>query len=255
MNKRIKNLLVLLILVKRDYALQFAGSLLGILWILIQSLSLIFIYTFVFFVLNKASNLPSSNLDYSSYIFSGLLFWIPLQEMLIRGVSILTENRQLIKRSTLGVDLFLWIPFIQMLIHSFVISIPVFVVLASVGSLNYHLFYLSYFMMIAVGLYLMLVLSYLARINILLKDISPIIRLFSQFLFWTLPVLYFPTGILKEVNQYNPLIVPIDLFRFIVLKDYSLQFPFFIFLIPLIFFIIIFCLTRFKLDEVVMDHL
>jgi lipopolysaccharide transport system permease protein len=232
-----------------------ARGLLGILWILIQSLSLIFIYTFVFFVLNKASNLPSSNLDYSSYIFSGLLFWIPLQEMLIRGVSILTENRQLIKRSTLGVDLFLWIPFIQMLIHSFVISIPVFVVLAWVGSLNYQLFYLSYFMMIAVGLYLMLVLSYLARINILLKDISPIIRLFSQFLFWTLPVLYFPTGILKEVNQYNPLIVPIDLFRFIVLKDYSLQFPFFIFLIPLVFFIIIFCLTRFKLDEVVMDHL
>ncbi len=255
MNIAIKKLQVLWILVKRDYALQFAGSLLGILWMLIQSLSLVLIYTFVFFILNKASNLPNSNLDYSSYIFSGLLFWIPLQEMLVRGVTILTDNRQLIKRSTLGANLFLWIPFLQMLIHSFVISIPIFIVLYFVGSLDYRFFYFAYLLIFVVGLYLMLVLEYLARINILLKDISPIVRLFTQFLFWSLPVLYFPNGILKEVNHYNPLIVPIDLFRFIVLKEYTLQFPILIFLFPFAFFVLIFLLSRFKLDEVVMDHL
>lgn len=255
MNKALKNLQVLWILVKRDYALQFAGSLLGILWMLIQSLSLIGIYTFVFFILNKTSSLPNSKLDYSSYIFSGLLFWIPLQEMLIRGVTILTDNRQLIKRSSLGVNLFLWIPFLQMLIHSFVISIPVFLVLFWSGSLEYRFFYFAYLIVFVTGLYLMLVLEYLARVNILLKDISPIMRLFSQIIFWTLPILYFPSGILKEVNLYNPFIILLDVFRFIVLRDYTLQFPLFLFLIPLSFFIFIFLLTRFKLDEVVMDHL
>lgn len=250
-----KNLQILWILVKRDYALQFAGSLLGIVWMLIQSLSLIAIYTFVFFILNKTSNIQNSKLDYPSYIFSGLLFWIPLQEMLIRGVTILTDNRQLIKRSSLGINLFLWIPFLQMLIHSFVISIPVFFLLLLSGSLDYSIFYLSYLVVFISGLYLMLVLEYLARVNILLKDISPIMRLFSQILFWTLPVLYFPSGILKEVNLYNPFIVLLDVFRFIVLKDYSLQFPVYIFLFPLSLFVIIFTLTRFKLDEVVMDHI
>ncbi len=255
MNRALKNLQVLWILVKRDYALQFAGSLLGILWILIQSMSLIGIYTFVFFILNKTSSLPNSKLDYSSYIFSGLLFWIPLQEMLIRGVTILTDNRQLIKRSSLGVNLFLWIPFLQMLIHSFVISIPVFLVLFWSGSLDYRFFYFAYLIVFIAGLYLMLVLEYLARVNILLKDISPIMRLFSQIIFWTLPVLYFPSGILKEVNLYNPFIILLDVFRFIVLRDYTLQFPILLFLFPLSFFILIFLLTRFKLDEVVMDHL
>ena len=255
MNNAIKNLQVLWILVKRDYALQFAGSLLGILWMLIQSLSLISIYTFVFFILNKSSNLPNSKLDYSSYIFSGLLFWIPLQEMLIRGVSILTDNRQLIKRSSLGVNLFLWIPFLQMIIHSFVISIPVFIVLLWSGSLDYRFFFFSYPIILITGLYLMLVLEYLARVNILLKDISPIMRLLSQIIFWTLPVLYFPSGVLREVNLYNPFIIPLDVFRFLVLKDYSIQFPVLIFIFPLSFFVLVFLLTRFKLDEVVMDHL
>ena len=255
MKLALKNLQILWILVKRDYALQFAGSVLGILWMLIQSLSLISIYTFVFFILNKSSNLPDSKLDYSSYIFVGLLFWIPLQEMLVRGVTILTDNRQLIKRSSLGPNLFLWIPFLQMLIHSFVISIPVFGILFWKGSLDLGYFYLSYLVMFVTGLYLMFVLEYPARINILLKDISPIMRLIAQILFWTLPVLYFPSGTLREVNLYNPLLIPLDIFRTITLQDYSIQFPIFLFLIPLSIFILIFILTRFKLDEVVLDHL
>ena len=185
----------------------------------------------------------------------GLLFWIPLQEMLVRGVTILTDNRQLIKRSSLGPNLFLWIPFLQMLIHSFVISIPVFGILFWKGSLDLGYFYLSYLVMFVTGLYLMFVLEYLARINILLKDISPIMRLIAQILFWTLPVLYFPSGTLREVNLYNPLLIPLDIFRTITLQDYSIQFPIFLFLIPLSIFILIFILTRFKLDEVVLDHL
>lgn len=250
-----KNLQVLWILVKRDYVLQFAGSLLGVLWMLIQSLSLISIYTFVFFILNRTPNQFNSNLDFTSYIFVGLLFWIPLQEMMIRGVSILTDNRQLIKRSTLGVNFFLWIPFVQMMIHSIVISIPIFLILSIQQNIDYRFFIFSYLIHFFSGLYLMLVLEYLARINILLKDISPIMRLLAQILFWTLPILYFPSDFLKAVNQYNPFIVLLDTFRFVVLKNYSLQFPVYFILPPLTLFAFVFAMTRLKLDEVVMDHL
>ncbi|HMV45395.1 MAG TPA: ABC transporter permease [Leptospiraceae bacterium] len=253
--KFLQNLQVLWILVKRDYALQFAGSLLGVIWMLIQSLSLIAIYTFVFFILNKTPNLPKSQINFSSYIFVGLLFWIPTQEMMIRGVSILTDNRQLIKRSTLKINFFLWIPFVQMMLHSFVISIPIFLILAIQGSIDYRLFLLGYLVLFFTGLYLMLVLEYLARLNILLKDISPIIRLFAQIIFWTLPILYFPDGVLKEVNNWNPFVVFLDLFRFLILKEYALQFPVYFLFAPLFIFLFIFILTHLKFDEVVMDHL
>ncbi|MCE9499622.1 MAG: ABC transporter permease, partial [Leptospira sp.] len=55
-------LLLILVLVRRDYALQFAGSLLGISWMLIQNLSLILIYTIVFLLFNR------SNLNGNLYI-------------------------------------------------------------------------------------------------------------------------------------------------------------------------------------------
>lgn len=97
----LKNLPILWILVRRDYALQFAGSALGISWMLVQNLSLILIYTIVFLFIHLKGN-PESASYFIGYTFSGLLFWIPLQEYIIRGTSILTENRQLIKRSPLG---------------------------------------------------------------------------------------------------------------------------------------------------------
>lgn len=178
----LKNLPILWILVRRDYALQFAGSALGISWMLIQNLSLILIYTIVFLFIHLKGN-PESASDFIGYAFSGLLFWIPLQEYIIRGTSILTENRQLIKRSPLGPEIFLWIPYIQMLIHFTVTAVPVLVVLGILGKLNLVLFPISIFIMFVVGYLLSFIQGYLARANVILRDITPLIRLISQFFF------------------------------------------------------------------------
>lgn len=189
----LKNLPILWILVRRDYALQFAGSALGISWMLIQNLSLILIYTIVFLFIHLKGN-PESASDFIGYAFSGLLFWIPLQEYIIRGTSILTENRQLIKRSPLGPEIFLWIPYIQMLIHFTVTAVPVLVVLGILGKLNLVLFPISIFIMFVVGYLLSFIQGYLARANVILRDITPLIRLISQFFFWSLPILYVSSG-------------------------------------------------------------
>ncbi|OCC28122.1 Uncharacterized protein GNX_3316 [Leptospira interrogans serovar Canicola] len=181
----LKNLPILWILVRRDYALQFAGSALGISWMLVQNLSLILIYTIVFLFIHLKGN-PESASDFIGYTFSGLLFWIPLQEYIIRGTSILTENRQLIKRSPLGPEIFLWIPYIQMLIHFTVTAVPVLVVLGILGKLNLVLFPISIFIMFVVGYLLSFIQGYLARANVILRDITPLIRLISQFFFLVL---------------------------------------------------------------------
>lgn len=191
----LKNLPILWILVRRDYALQFAGSALGISWMLVQNFSLILIYTIVFLYLHLKGN-PESASNFIGYSFSGLLFWIPLQEYIIRGTSILTENRQLIKRSPLGPEIFLWIPYIQMLIHFTVTAVPVLIVLSILGKLNLILFPISIFIMFAVGYLLSFIQGYLARANVILRDITPLIRLISQFFFgpcrfcMCLPVFY-----------------------------------------------------------------
>lgn len=249
----LSKLSVLWILVRRDYALQYAGSFLGITWMLLQNLTLIFIYAFVFLVLNLKN--PQTQSDYSGYVFSGLLFWIPLQELLLRGTSILTDNRQLIKRSSLGMDLFLWVPFVQYMIHFTLTAIPIGIILYFYSGFALGGFLLSFFWMGFVGLYVLLLINYLSRLNIILKDISPLVRLLSQLLFWSLPILYYPNGILGAINQYHPLMIPLDVFRSLVLVGHSSSFSYITFFPYLAVFLCIFYLSRKRFHQVVLDQL
>ncbi|MCB1178919.1 MAG: ABC transporter permease, partial [Leptospiraceae bacterium] len=174
-------------LCKRDYAIQFAGSILGLFWVVIQSVVLISLYLMIFWVLDIH---PTSKASSISYIITGILFWLPIQEFLNRGTVILTENRQLIKKTGLGVNIFLKVPLFQMYLHFLILSIPCYIVLYFLGSLNLSFFFVSFIWYIILGLILYPIISYLGRANVILKDISPVIRLFLQVLFWGSPLLY-----------------------------------------------------------------
>ncbi len=240
------------ILVKRDYALQYAGSFLGVFWMFIQNLSLVLIYVFVILIFQKETT-PK----FFSNLFSGLLFWLPLQEMFLRGTTILSDNRNLIKRSSLGLKIFLNIPFYQMLIHYLFISLPIFILLLYYSKLNLKLFSLSFIFMLFCGKFVQLGISYLARANIILKDISPVIRLTSQGFFWTLPIMYDSSNseILKKINVLNPLNTLLDFFRFLVLSDYNIQFTPLYFTPFLLIFITVYLLSEKKFHKIILDHL
>ncbi|MDF3819290.1 ABC transporter permease [Leptospira sp. 96542] len=248
-----EKLSILWALVRRDYALQYAGSFLGISWMLLQNLALISIYALVFLILNLKT--PATQEDFTAYLLTGLLFWIPIQEFLVRGTGILTDNRSLLKRSSLGIDLFLWIPFVQYLIHCFVTSIPVFLYLVFQNKIQISGLLLGYFVLIATGLYLMLLIHYLSRLNVLLRDISPLIRLVSQLIFWGIPVLYYPTGLLRELNTFNPFTIPLDIFRSTIIIGYQVQFDWFGVLPFLFFFFLVYLLSKRKFQSVILDHL
>lgn len=244
---------ILWALVRRDYALQYAGSFLGISWMFLQNLALISIYAFVFLVLNLKN--PSTQDEFTAYLLSGLLYWIPLQELLVRGTGILTDNRSLLKRSALGLDLFLWIPFVQFCIHSFITSLPVFILMYYYGTLHLSGLFFGYCTLFVTGLYLMLLIHYLSRLNVLLKDISPLIRLVTQALFWGIPILYYPTGFLKELNLWNPFTIPLDIFRTMVVMGYEPMFEWIRILPFLVFFILVYFLSKRKFHSVVLDEL
>lgn len=256
-------LLIILVLVKRDYALQFAGSVIGVFWMFIQSLSLFAIYSFVFLFFNKTGSLYNSASDAISYILSGMVFWIPLQEMLIRGVTIITDNRNLIKRSRLGMDLFLWISFVQMLIHFTIVFLPVSAFVLIRENLNFTGFLLGFPLAFLSGLFLMPLLYYLSKANILLKDISPVIRLISQGLFWTLPILYTSSGKVNLINVLNPFYFLLEIFRYCFIRNYEMSFfsnqsftvTILSFSTYLLLFLIVYFLTKRNLNSIVGDHL
>lgn len=244
---------VLVVLVQRDYALQYAGSVIGLVWILIQNATLIGIYALVFGILDLREGENDS--QYLSYLLSGMLFWIPIQEYLIRGTTILMENRHLIKRSSLGVDIFAWVPWVQMLIHFGITALPVLFIIAFLDEINWGGLVPAFIVFVFSGFFLFLILSYFARVNILLRDISPLIRLLTQLLFWALPIVYVPFGFLVQLNHLNPLSLPLDLFRYFLLKHHGFAADPLVFLVYLFIAIGIFLLVRMRLNRVVMDQL
>ncbi len=238
--------LILFVLVRRDYAIQFAGSALGIFWAFIQSIFYIMIYLFISYFFEH--NLDKNKI---SNLFSGLLFWLPISEMLIRSTSILSENRNLIKKSNLGMDLFLQIPIFQMMIHFFVLSIPVFFIFYLNQTLNYY-FVFSYIWIFFVGINIYFISHFLAKANVLLKDITPIIRLVAQILFWTLPILI---QFKNPIFTIHPFFYFLKIFRFFVLNTEIFQFQYFYFFIPHVLFYFMYYLSKRKLSKLILDHL
>jgi lipopolysaccharide transport system permease protein len=232
--------------------MQYAGAALGSLWFLIQGMLLLFLYLYIADGITMLKGGTSSkNIP---FILSGVLFWIPIQEMIQKSTTILTDNRAIIKRSGIGLDLFYLIPVIQMLIHVFILSIPAFFFMILLKQFSIYSI-LIYPWMILCALFLYPFLRYLSMTNVLLKDISPIIRLFLQFGFWTLPILYFPSPSWSNFLQYHPLLPYLDIFRAILLPDYSIQIDIVKIILSLFVSLIFFKLTSLNFTKLIPDHL
>jgi lipopolysaccharide transport system permease protein len=244
---------LLFLLVKRDYALQFAGTSLGIAWSFIQSMVICAIYILVLYfggILAKSVSEKNS----IEYILSGLVFWLPIQDMLLRSVSILSDNRQLIKRSTLGINLFPFIPVIQMFIHLGILF-PILIFILILKNSMSILFIFSFIIYILTTLFILPYSIYLSRINIFLKDISPLARLILQVSFWTLPILYVPGEKLKAFLEWNPLYYPLELFRYTIIKGYQINFNYSILIAYIAFTLFFYYISKNKLRERILDHL
>ena len=81
--------------VKRDFQARYQTSMLGALWLVLQPLSMILVYTLVFSEVMKA-RMPDNtgSFAYSIYLCSGVLTWGLFTEMLDKGQSVFINNAQ-----------------------------------------------------------------------------------------------------------------------------------------------------------------
>jgi lipopolysaccharide transport system permease protein len=81
-------------LFRRDFRSKYKGSVLGVLWSLVNPLVLMGIYTLVFSVLFPVSNVP----HYPLYLLSGLAIWVFFSGVLATSSRSLLDNANLIKK-------------------------------------------------------------------------------------------------------------------------------------------------------------
>lgn len=176
------------LLVKRDLKVRYADSLLGYVWSVLDPLVMSAIYWFVFTVIFQR---PGQE-PYIVFLLLALLPWLWFTAGLTEGSKALRSQSRLIRSTALPREIWVLRSVLAKGIE-FAFSIPVLIIFMiayssklSINS-NVWLFLVAIIMQFILLTGLGLLLS---PLMVLLKDLEPIIRLGTRFLFYASPVIY-----------------------------------------------------------------
>ncbi len=205
---------LILNLVRRNFILQFKGSLLGLLWALLLPLSQLVIFVFLF-----RRVVPLKIPDYPVYLFTGLLPWNWFSMSINLASSLFITNRDLVRRPNFE-------PSILALVHAlsnlvtYLISLPiVFILIATSGRrLTWTVLLLPVIMLIQGTLIVGLSL-FLATWNVFYRDLQHITGVVLGLMFYVTPVFYSIENVGREYRSLftlNPMAVLIQAYRAIL---------------------------------------
>lgn len=198
----------------RDIKIRYKQTVLGVLWIILQPIISMVVFTIVF---GNFAAIPSDHIPYPIFVFIGLMFWNFFSAALTSSTASLLTNEGIIKKvyfpriiapisSTLAhiVDL---IPTIIIL----VVMLMYYKVHATLQILILLPFLFLIMLLFALGIGM-----FLAPINAKFRDIRYILPFFIQMGLFITPVIY-PTslfgGSLKQIRIFNPVAEAIEVSR------------------------------------------
>lgn len=209
----------LLMLVKRDFQERYKGSILGLFWAVLHPLLLLIIYTIVFsqiFKLRWAGVSETSQFDFSIILFSGLMLFNVLAEVLGRSTSAINSNANFVKKMVFPISLLPLICVASALINfcfSFMIWFIFVIIVKALPNLNSLLLPIVILpiIILAVGL------SYfLSALTVFFRDLGQITGISTTALLFLSPIFYDRDMVpqhLQTVLSLNPLTKIIENFR------------------------------------------
>lgn len=212
-------------LVQRNLEARYKGSILGNLWPLLNQLSQLLIYTYVFSVILKVKlsfqGLPTNNLTFGLWLFAGLLPWIAFTSGLVQAAGAVVEQPNLVKKVVFPLALLPLVPILSAFIES-TFGLMALIVLLEVTSQTIHTTLLLLPLVWVPQLLLTAGLGYLvAGLTVFLRDIPQTLGVIINLWFYVTPIVY-PVSAIPEqwrawVYWLNPLAVIAEIYRDIVL--------------------------------------
>ncbi|NJN10925.1 MAG: ABC transporter permease [Richelia sp. RM2_1_2] len=213
-------------LVRRDLDARYKGSVLGNLWSIVNPLSQLLIYTYVFSVVLKIKlslkGLPANeNLSFGLWLFAGLLPWIAFSSGLVQSASSVIGQPNLVKKVVFPLSLLPLVPILSAFIESsFGLIILIFFVALSTGTLHTTLALLP--LVWIPQLLLTAGLGYLvAGLTVFLRDIPQTLNVILNIWFYATPIVYPITSIPESWRGWilwlNPLAAIVEVYRDFVL--------------------------------------
>lgn len=213
---RSKNLHLLVQLIKRDFSARFAGSALGISWAVIQPLTLVALYWFVFTRIFVRGGGESTS-GYVSFLIVGLLPWLGLNEGLVRSTTSIVENSALVRRLTFRSELLIVVPNASALILE-TIGLALFIGFRLLAGGSPRTLWLLPFAMLLQFSLQVGIGYFLAAAYVFFRDLLPLLTFALSVIFYLSPILYGSAGRFDAILAWNPLTPLLGLFRSAILS-------------------------------------
>jgi lipopolysaccharide transport system permease protein len=199
----------------RDIKIKYKQTILGFLWAILQPLLMMIIFTLFF---GRALNIPSQNMPYPVYVFSGLVIWNIFSTGLTNAANSMVNNSSIIKK--------IYFPRLIVPVSSIMVSLFDFLMafILFAGILIFYQQNLSWTVIIYWPLAIIFSIiatlglgCWLAALNVKYRDFRYVIPFLIQILFFLTPILY-PISMLKlPFLQYvlvaSPMYIAVELFR------------------------------------------
>jgi lipopolysaccharide transport system permease protein len=204
------NLYLLGELIKRDFRARFTGSALGLAWAVLQPLSLVALYWFVFSFMIPRVTTPGDR--YIDFLIAGLLPWLGISEGVMRATTSIVDNAAVVRKLPLRSELLVFVPNVTAIIFQS-IGMAIFVVSLVVrDGIPQRLWLLP----MAIVLQLLVQTGaglLLAAIYVFFRDLTQMLGFVLSIIFYLSPILYRPSGRFAAMFEWNPMTPLLGLFR------------------------------------------
>ncbi|MBI3500628.1 MAG: ABC transporter permease [Bacteroidetes bacterium] len=199
----------------RDIKVKYKQTVLGVLWAILQPFMLMVVFTLFF---SKGLNVPSDNIPYPVFVYSGLLLWNIFSSGLSSASNSMVSNAGIIKKIYFP-RLIIPMSSILVALFDFFMALVVYI-----GILIYYRHPVDATIVIYLPLSILITImstfglgTLLAALNIKYRDFRYIIPFFIQILLFLTPVIY-PVSIIKyewaqKILSLNPMAGAIELIR------------------------------------------
>jgi lipopolysaccharide transport system permease protein len=212
-------------LVRRDLEARYKGSILGNLWPLINQLSQLLIYTYVFAIVLKVKlslhGIPENNFTFGLWLFAGLLPWISFTGGVVQAATSVISQPNLVKKVVFPLALLPLVPVLSALIESsFGLMALIFFVALTTNTLHPTLALLP--LVWLTQLLLTTGLAYLtAGLTVFLRDVPQTLAVILNIWFYLTPIMYPVSAIPEDFRGWifwlNPMTAISEVYRDIIL--------------------------------------
>jgi lipopolysaccharide transport system permease protein len=204
---------------------KYAGSALGLSWLVLQPLLFLLVYMFLFMVVFRVRFPGMSDLGYVAYVFTGLVPYLAFSESLSSGAVSLRQNMHMVRNVIVPMEL---IPvrtvFIAVIIQVVGLAVTA-VLLALDGSLSAWALALPLAMAIQLIFLIGLVLI-VAPLGVLLPDIAHGLNILLIFLLFLSPIGFRVEQLPPAAQPFillNPLYYMLETFRSFLIAGYEIK--------------------------------